>query len=74
MPQYPWLVCFKAIALFLSPSLIFKNYLFIYLREREWENTEGEGKGEAGSLLSQEPDVGLDPRTPGPWPEPKAVA
>jgi len=32
------------------------------------------GEREAGFLLSREPDVGLDPRTLGPWPEPKADA
>jgi len=38
------------------------------LRPRERESTrqgEAEGEGEADSLLSREPDVGLDPRTPG---------
>jgi len=34
----------------------------------------GESEGEADSPLSREPDVGLDPGTPGSWPEPKAVA
>ena len=29
---------------------------------------------EAYSLLSREPDAGLDPRTLGSWPEPKADA
>ena len=42
---------------------------FIYLR-RERESTEGEG--EADSLLSREPDMGLDPRTLRSQPEPKA--
>ena len=31
----------------------------IYLREKD------EAEGEADSLLSREPDAGLDPRTPG---------
>ena len=30
----------------------------------------GQGEGEADSLLSREPDMGLDPRTLGSWPEP----
>ena len=34
----------------------------------------GEGKGEADSPLSREPDMGLDPRTLGSQPEPKADA
>lgn len=39
---------------------------FIYLFERERESMRGErSAGEADSLLSEEPDVGLDPRTPG---------
>ena len=38
-------------------------------RHRRWGR-----EGEAGSLLSGEPDIGLDPRTPGSWPEPKADA
>jgi len=45
--------------------------LFIYLREKERERTltraqvGGGAEGEAGSPLSWEPDVGLDPRTLG---------
>jgi len=35
---------------------------------------EGEGKGKANSLLSREPDAGLDPETQGSPPEPKAAA
>ena len=49
---------------------IFKRfYLFIHKRHRE---AETQAEGEAGSL--QKPDVGLDPRTLGSWPEPKADA
>ena len=33
-------------------------------RQRERE-AETQAEGEAGSPLSREPDVGLDPRTPG---------
>ena len=43
----------------------FLEILSIYLTEREEE---------AGSPLSREPDAGLDPRTPGPWPESRAEA
>ena len=51
---------------------------FIYLRETEWKrgarsDSRGEGE-EAGSLVTRELDVGLDPRTPGLWPELKADA
>jgi len=35
------------------------------VRERESERESTEGEGEAGSLLSREPDAGLDPRTLG---------
>ena len=40
--------------------------LRLYLRERETEHKQGTGakrEGEAGSVLSTEPHVGLDPRT-----------
>jgi len=48
----------------------FLEILFIYLRERETgteheQGKEVEGEGEAHSLLSREPDAGLDPRTLG---------
>lgn len=56
-----------------SQSLFFFKILFICQRERaqQWER---QAEGEAGSLLSKEPDVGLDPRTAGSWPEPEADA
>ena len=42
-------------------------YLFIYLFESESANAKAgggaEGEGEADSLLSREPNEGLDPRT-----------
>jgi len=47
------------------------SILFIHLRHRhtERERKHGQGdrqrEGEAGSSLSQEPDVGLDPRALG---------
>ena len=43
----------------------FLKILFIYLRERASTLKTGGGaepRGEAGSPLSREPDVGLDPR------------
>ena len=46
----------------------------IYLIEHKQEDQQAEGKGEAGSLLSRKPDVGLDTRTLGSWPEPKVAA
>jgi len=44
------------------------------LTERTQAGGATKGEGEAGSPRSREPDVGLDPRTPGPRPEPKADA
>ena len=43
-----------------------KGYLFTGERKRESMSREGglaEGEGETDSLLSQEPDLGLNPRT-----------
>ena len=49
----------------------FVKILFIHLTESE--DKQGEtGRGEAGSQVSREPDVGLDLRTPGSWTERKA--
>ena len=45
-------------------------YLCIWERERAWAGRGAEG--EADSLLSREPDIGLYPRTLGSWPEAKA--
>jgi len=53
----PWLCC---------PHLYsFVFFLRFYLFERERERARGgaEGKGEADSALSEEPDTGLDPTT-----------
>ena len=47
----------------------FNRILFIYLESDEHKQV---GEEEADSLLSREPDVGLDPRTLGSRPEPKA--
>jgi len=52
-----------------SSFFFFLKILFIYLTEREiaraGTQAGGVGEGEAGFLLSREPDVGLDPRTLG---------
>ena len=59
---------------------IFKDFIYLFICERESESEhrqtewKAESEGEAGSLQSKEPDVGLDPRTLGSWPEPKAAA
>ena len=50
---------------------MFLKILFIYSRETQRE-AETQVEGEAGSM--QEPDVGLDPRTPGLCPELEADA
>jgi len=41
---------------------------------RAGSQAEGEGEGETGFPQSREPDAGLNPRTPGSRPEPKADA
>ena len=57
---------------------LFFKILFIYLTERDTAREEtqagGGGEGEAGFPRIREPDVGLDPRTLGSRPEPKADA
>ena len=59
---------------FISPSVFFLRF---YLFDRERQSARGGtqvggvGEEEAGS---EEPDMGLDPRTPGSHPEPKADA
>ena len=61
--------------------IYFEKILFIWKRFKkkkeiasQWAQVGGETKGEAGSLLSSEPDVGLDPKILGSWPEHKADA
>ena len=49
-------------------DFFFFKILFIYLREKEWEG--GGSEGEADSLMSRVPNVGVDPGTPGSWPQP----
>ena len=54
----------------------FKDF-YLFAREREYTQAGREGgrsRREAGSLPSKEPDAGLDPRTLGSGPEPKAAA
>ena len=59
-------------------GLFFKKILFIYLTEIETASERGNtsrGSGRGRSRLpAEEPDVGLDPTTPGSRPEPKADA
>ena len=54
---------------------LFKDFIYLFDRQRSQVGKEaGRERGEAGSLLSREPDVGLNPRTLGSQPEPKAEA
>ena len=55
----------RRVALFLT-----FNFFFVIVTERE---AETQAEGEAGSM-HREPDVGLDPRSPGSRPGPKAGA
>jgi len=56
----------------LISNIFLRFYLFICQRERE--SVRAQAGGAAGLLLSREPDVGLDPRTLGSRPKPKADA
>ena len=51
----------------LSKHLFFKDFIDLFVTERERAHKQGEwqAEGEAGSLLSREPDEGLDLRTLG---------
>ena len=60
------------------PISFFLKVLFIYLTEIETASergntSRGSGRGRSG-LTAEEPDVGLDPRTPGSCPEAKVDA
>ena len=54
-----------------------KDFIYLFDRERdsqrEREHKQGSGRGRS-RLIAEEPDVGLDPRTPGSRPEPKTDA
>ena len=56
--------------------IFFKDFIYLFMRdttrekERERE-AEIQAEGEAGS--TREPNVGLDPRSPGSCPRPKAT-
>ena len=57
-----------------SLFFFFKDFIYLTETARERGNTSrGSGRGRS-RLIVEEPDVGLDPRTPGSRPEPKADA
>ena len=43
----------------------FKDFVYLYDRERAHAGGIAEGDGEADSALRREPNIGLDPRAPG---------
>jgi len=47
-----------------QPIFFLKDFTYLF-REHKLGEQRAEGEEEAGSLLSKEPDMGLDPRTPG---------
>ena len=56
-----------------NPALFFKDFIYLFMRDRERERErerERQAEGEQGPC--REPDVGLDPRTPGSCPGPNA--
>ena len=65
-------LCFLLIIFYFCFILIFKKN-FIHLAEHKQGEQQAKGDGEAGSPLSREPDVGLDPSTLGSWPKPMAT-
>ena len=61
----------------LSEIIFFKYFIYLFDTEREITSRQRgrqREREEAGSLLSREPDVRLDPRTLRSWPELKAEA
>ena len=55
--------------------IIFKDFIYLFDRDREGSKrgntSRGSGRGRS-RLIVEEPDVGLDPITPGSHTEPKA--
>ena len=56
----------------------FKDFIYLFDRDRdsqrERKHKQGEWERKNSRLTAEEPDVGLDPITPGSRPEPKADA
>jgi len=67
VPGYHFSILCLSISLF--KCFLKLKILFAHLRERGRESAQAgggaEGEGEAGILLSRDPDLGLDPRTLG---------
>lgn len=57
----------------LAPVFVFK-ISFIYSTESTAGGAAGRGKGKSRLSVEHEPDIGLDPRTQGSWPQLKADA
>ena len=54
-------------------TIIFLKILFIYSWETERERGRDPGRGKSRLHAGREPDVGLDPRTPGSHPGPEGT-
>ena len=52
----------------------FKDFIYVTERQPAREGTQQESGRGRSRLIAEEPDVGLDPRTPGSRPESKADA
>ena len=62
--------------IFVLKKFFLKDFIYLFDRETPSERgntSRGSGRGRSG-LPVEEPDVGLDPITPGSRPEPKADA
>ena len=59
---FPWLVC--GLLCQINDQILKKDVIYLFEGESaKWGRGGAEGVGGAGSLLSREPDAGLDPRT-----------
>ena len=57
--------------------IFFKDFIYLFDRDRDSQQERQHKQGEwerKSRLIAEEPDVGLDPRTLGSCPEPKADA
>ena len=81
----PFMICNIVHQFFIHVSLFFffffKDFIYLFHRQRshvrqrsQVAERQAEREEKAGSPWSREPDAGLDPRTLGSWPEPKAEA